>query len=88
MFVLLVVGVLAVVGGYLVLTSWDVAQDGVNCGAPLDNPGWPTGVDCHGAVNRQTAVGWVVALNGLALIVVAALLPFLGRHGRARPTTE
>jgi hypothetical protein len=88
MFGLVVVGILAVVAGYLVLTSWDVTQGGVNCGAPLDNPGWRTGVDCHGAVNRQTAAGWVVLLNGLALLVVAASVPLLARLARSRTNPE
>jgi hypothetical protein len=68
--VLAVFGLALLATGYLVLTTWEASQGGVACGAPLDNPGWDTGVPCHGAINRRTAVGWFVGGE---------------RHGPGRP---
>jgi hypothetical protein len=72
--VLVIFGLALLVTGYLVLTTWEARQGGVACGAPLDNPGWDTGVPCHGDINRRTAVGWSLAGNGVGLVVVAVTL--------------
>lgn len=73
-------GVLALVGGFLVMTTWEIGWvrtttfdrdfTGLVCGVPFDNPGWETGSPCHGAVNRQTALG--VLLIGLGVSLTAS----------------
>jgi hypothetical protein len=83
-------GSTCLVVGVLMLVSWEIPlfrattfeRDfaGARCGTPLDNPGWRVGSACHGAVNRQTAVAWVILIAGLACIVVAVS----GAHQRPR----
>ena len=75
--------VVLVTVGILVLWVWDAPVpplglierdvDGLDCGAPLDNPGWDTGQPCHGAVNRQTAMGWWFLIAGVGSIVAATV---------------
>ncbi|MGI9642078.1 MAG: hypothetical protein ACR2N9_04765 [Acidimicrobiia bacterium] len=82
--VIVLVGVALVVVGAMTLVVWSppvpllglLESDlgGRDCGAPLDNPGWPTGSVCHGAVNRQTAVGWLFVVAGIAALAGAAIL--------------
>lgn len=71
---LLVSGLALLAVGYLVLVTWQMNQGGVACGAPLDNPGWDTGVPCHGAINRRTAGGWSLTGWGIASLVGAVTL--------------
>jgi hypothetical protein len=69
--------------GVVLLTTWEVplfrlttfAHDfsGLACGTPLDNPGWVTGSPCHGALNRQTGVAWLLTLNGLAALTAGTV---------------
>ncbi|MGI9614428.1 MAG: hypothetical protein ACR2QO_16075 [Acidimicrobiales bacterium] len=82
--VIVLVGVALVVVGAMTLFVWSpplpllgfLERDlgGRDCGAPLDNPGWPTGSVCHGAVNRQTAVGWSFVAAGIAALAGAVIL--------------
>lgn len=81
-----VLGVVALTCGYLLLTTWEATEAGLNCGSPLDNPGWRTGVPCHGAVNRQTAVGFAAAMGGLSLLGGAVVLIVLPLSGWATPS--
>jgi hypothetical protein len=76
---LLVSGLALLAIGYLVLTTWQLNQGGVGCGTPLDNPGWDTGVPCHGAINRRTAVGWSLTGWGIASLVGAVTLVVIWR---------
>ena len=78
-------GALLLVAGVGLLTSWELELfrattfdrdfTGLTCGTPLDNPGWPTGHPCHGAVNRQTGAAWITAMAGV--VVIAASLVVL-----------
>jgi hypothetical protein len=89
---LAVTGVLLVVVGLGLMTVWEVElfrattfdRDfaGLVCGTPLDNPGWPTGSPCHGAVNRQTGASFVITSVGVAAVVGSILLAAATRrHG-------
>lgn len=88
-----VFGVVALAAGLLLLTIWEVPVfrfttferdfSGLECGVPLDNPGWVTGSPCHGAVNRQTAVGWMLTLLGFASLIAAVAMGVGKRAGRS-----
>ena len=75
----LTVGSVALLVGVMLLTTWEVEQfrastfdhdfTGLVCGVPLDNPGWETGTPCHGAMNRQTAIAWMLTGVGLVLVL-------------------
>ncbi len=77
--------------GVMLLTTWEVhlfratTQDmdftGLDCGTPLNNPGWQREEPCDGAVSRQFA-GAVMLLVVGAGIAVAVIL---GHADRRRP---
>jgi len=84
-------GLVVAVGGIALLLV-DVAWlsvvdgrgiDGIHCGAPLRNRGWPTGSACHGAVNRQTAVAVVTALQGVGVIIAVVVVRAQARTPRS-----
>lgn len=83
--------VVFVVLGVMLLTTWEVhlfratTQDmdftGLECGTPLNNPGWQRNEPCDGAVSRQLAGAVVLLLVGAALAVAV----ILGHRDRRRP---
>ena len=83
--------VVSVLLGVILLTTWEAhlfratTQDmdftGLECGTPLNNPGWQTGEPCHGAMNRQFGGAVVLLLVGAALAVAV----ILGHRDRRRP---
>jgi len=84
--------------GLLMLVKWEISLfryttfdhdfAGAVCGTPLDNPGWPTGSPCHGAVNRQTGAGWVAVMAGLSCLVVATSLAVHRHRVFSRPSID
>jgi drug/metabolite transporter (DMT)-like permease len=77
--------------GVMLLTTWEVnlfratIQDtdftGLECGTPLNNPGWQRNEPCDGAVSRQLAGAVMLLVVGAALAVAV----ILGRRDRRRP---
>ena len=91
---LLTLGVLLLTtweASYFRLTTFDHDFTGLTCGTPLDNPGWPTGSPCHGAVNRQTGAALLLTLSGATALVVAIGLAAIKTRRRfdnnAEPST-
>lgn len=88
-------GLTLIVLGLGVLTSWEIEAfrattldrdfTGLECGTPLNNPGWNTGTPCHGAVNRQTGFGLVVL--GLGVTNVIGTLAYIMRANILRDRT-
>ena len=90
--VLATAGLAVLTVGVLLLTTWEVPLfrlttvdhdfTGLECGTPLDNPGWVTGSPCHGAVNRQAGIAWLLTLTGSVSTAAAIGASLTGRHGR------
>jgi hypothetical protein len=84
---LLIVGIALLMTEVALLRFFDDSEfSGVECGGPLNNPGWRTGSPCHGAVNRQTAIAWVAVINGIGLTVTAVFLNMQARRKATQPT--
>lgn len=87
-----VAGLAALSLGVLLLTTWEVSLfrfttferdfSGLECGTPLDNPGWTTGSPCHGAVNRQTGAAWILTLYGFAAVGLAIVVATVSNRAR------
>lgn len=88
--VMVALGLLTLFGweiAFFRLTTFDRDFTGSTCGSPLDNPGWPTGSPCHGAVNRQTAAAWVTLAGGLCCLLAAAVFALQHRRQSTHAAT-